>query len=93
MVLTRFHMIKKGKLHLNDKSISSFVRYFLMSLRLYDVEIKHTLFDVSSSSLNGSLSLSKTDNGLLRIKQQKIEHDKNTLICHFKINSFTNSTR
>ena len=61
-----------------------------MYLRLSEVEIKHTLFDVSSSSLSGSLSLSKTDNGLLRIKQQRVEHYKNTIICHFKINSNTN---
>ena len=50
-----------------------------MYLSLSDIEIKHTLFGVSSSSfLSGSLSLSKTENDLLRIKQQMIEHAKNT---------------
>ena len=59
-----------------------------MYLRLSDTEIEHTLFDVSSSSfLSGSLSLLKTGNDLLRIRQQRIEHAKNTIICHFNINS------
>ena len=54
-------------------------------------ESKHNLFDVSSSSsLSGSLSLSKTDNDFLRIKQQRIEHAKNTIICHLNINSIRN---
>ena len=43
-----------------------------------------------SSSLSGSLSLSKTDNDFLRIKQQRIEHAKNTIFCHLNINSIRN---
>ena len=47
---------------------------------------KDNLFYVpSSSSLSGSISLSKTDNDFLRIKQQRIA--KNTIICHLNINS------
>ena len=44
----------------------------------------------SSSSLSGSPSLSKTDNNLLRIKQQRIEQAKSTIICHLNINSIGN---
>ena len=62
-----------------------------MYLRLSDIEIKHTLSDVSSSSsLSRSLSLSKTGNDLWRIKKQRIEHAKNAIICCFNINSIRN---
>ena len=70
--------LSKGKQHLNDKVypvLSKILEIFWMFLRLSDIEIKHTLFDVSSSSsLSRSLCLSKTGNYLWRIKQQWIEH-------------------
>ena len=86
--------LNKGKLYLNDKGISSFVRNFRKFLNLLETswyENKHNLLDVSSSSsLSGSLSLSKADNDYLRIKQQRIEHAKNNIICHLNINSIRN---
>ena len=92
--LLKLWNLNKGKLHLNDKGITSFVRNFRDFLKVFETawhENKHNLFDVSSSSsLSGSLSLSKTDNDFLRIKQQRIEHAKNTIICHLNINSIRN---
>ena len=50
-----------------------------------------SIFDASSSSsLSESLLLSKTDNDFLTIKQQRIEHAKNAIICHLNINSIRN---
>ena len=64
------------------------VRYNLNLFETVWHESKHNLFDLSSSSsLKGSLSLSNTDNNLLRIKQQGIEHAKITRICRLNINS------
>ena len=64
--------LNKGKIHLNDKGISSFVKNFRDFLNVLETvwhESKHKLFDVSSSySLSESLSLSKTDNDFLRMK-------------------------
>ena len=78
--------LNKGKLHLNDKGISSFVRNFRDFLNVFETdwdESNHDLFDVSCSSfLSGCL---------LRIKQQRIEHAKNIIICHLNINSIRNN--
>ena len=74
--------LNQGKLHLNDKGISSFASNFRDFLKVFETalhESKHNLFVVSSSSsLSGSPSLSKADNDFLKIKQQRIEHAKNT---------------
>ena len=55
--------INKGKLHLNDKDIASFVRNVRVFLNVFEAawhESKHNLSDVSSSSsLSGPLTLSK----------------------------------
>ena len=63
---------------MNYKELSSFVRN------------SRDFLDVIVFYLSGSLSLSKTGNGLLRIKQQRIEQAKNIVICHLNINSIRN---
>ena len=73
-------------LYLNYKGISCFVSNFRDFLNVLETdwhESKHNLFDVSSFS---SLKRSHTDNNLLGIKQQRIEHAKNSMICHLNVN-------
>ena len=78
---------------MNDKGISSFARIFRDLLKVFETawhENKHNLFVLSSSSsLSGSLFLSKTDN-FWRNKQQRTEHAKNTIIFHLNIDSIRN---
>ena len=90
----RYKHLNKGKLHLNDKGISSFVRNFRDFLNVFETvwhEIKHSLFHVSSSSSScGFLSLPKKQIKIAwELNNRRFEHGKN-MICHLNINSIRN---
>ena len=83
--------LNKGKLHLNDKGLSRFVRNFRDFLNVFEIlwhEIKHSLFHASSSSSSsGFLSLPKKQIKIAwELNNRGFEFGKN-MICHLNINS------